>query len=127
PRPRRSAARPPAARWTTRRAGRRRRASRGERGRALQEAHALQEDRPGELEVGHDTARGDERARLRQGQPRLEVIVARPPGELERELADQLVQMPEIGDDALVLDRVADVRDEQDPDILQVVAVTTAV
>ena len=55
------------------------------------------------------------------------MIVARPPGELERELADQLVQMREIGDDALVLDRVADVRDEQDPDILQVVAVTTAV
>ena len=43
------------ARWTTRRAGPRPRSSRGRHGRALEQPHALQEDRPARTRVGDES------------------------------------------------------------------------
>src|SRR5262245_25952012 len=89
--------------------------------------HALQEDGPCELEVRHHATGGDERARLLEREPRLEVVVADEASELERELADELVEPGQIGGDLTVLDRVAHVRDQQDADVLQVVALAAPV
>src|SRR5262245_26228883 len=89
--------------------------------------HALQEDGPCELEVRHHATGGDERARLLEREPRLEVVVADEASELERELADELVEPGQIGGDLAVLDRIAHVRDQQDTDVLQVVALAASV
>src|SRR5437660_1453616 len=82
----------------------------GDGGGALQEAHALQEDVARELEVRHDAPRRDERARLGEREPRLEVVVADQPGELAREVAHQIVHPPQLGGQVPVLDRGARVR-----------------
>src|SRR5262249_53536636 len=104
-----------------------RRCSCGQRGGAFEEMHTLQEDGSRELEVRHHTTGGDERARLRESEPRLEVVVAHPAGELERQFADKLLQPGEVGGGPTVLDRVAHVRDQQHANVLQVVALAAPV
>ena len=93
----------------------------------VEETHALQEDGPRELEVRHHATGGDERARLGECQPRLEMVVAHAAGELERELADELVQLRKICGHPPVLDQAAHVRDQQHADVLQVVALAAPV